>query len=81
MEKILSMENSNITKEDIEKLNKQYRDIHCQNKQIREEVEKVHLSRAYYDYFIQTGEQVEKMLTNVYEVIYRLKQQDNIIDK
>ncbi len=80
MERILNMENSNITKEDIDKLNKQYRDIYCQNEQIRDGIGEVNLNRAYYDYFLQIGKLAETMLTNVYEVIYRLKQ-DNIIDK
>lgn len=76
--KKLNMVIEDVTDEDMKSLEKQFRDINCTLGQIRDSINKVRFSKAYYDYFILTGEQIDKMMCNVYGYMYNLKKEQNV---
>lgn len=67
-----------VADDDMKSLEKRFRDINCTLEQIRDSVNKIEFNKAYYDYFIIAGEQIDKMMCNVYEYMYNLKKEQNV---
>ena len=76
--KKLNMVIEDVTDEDMKNLESRYRDISCTLEQIKDSINKIEFNKAYYDYFTIAGEQIDKMMCNVYEYMYNLKKEQNV---